>query len=97
MAVGQDQEQIKQQTVEIIPPKPKKQGIKDNTIVIQQEGNNEVNQEKKEITESVEHGSNIDGKEDAEMLDHAEEESQTKIDENEIEYSKTSFIIPSCS
>lgn len=26
-----------------------------------------------------------------------EEESQTKIDENEVEYAKSSFIIPSCS
>lgn len=29
--------------------------------------------------------------------DNENDESQTKIDENEMEYSKTSFIIPSCS
>lgn len=40
--------------------------------------------------------SNIEGKEDMDM-EGLEEESQTKIDETEVEYSKTSFIIPSCS
>ena len=46
---------------------------------------------------SLDQTSNIDGREDIDMLEGEMDESQTKIDENEIEYSKTSFIIPSCS
>lgn len=53
----------------------------------------ELSIEKKDKTETVDMQS--EGKE--EMQELMMEEEANKVDENEVEYSKTSFIIPSCS
>ncbi|CDW80830.1 swi snf and rsc complex subunit ssr2 [Stylonychia lemnae] len=95
-----DSENLKNQpqSLEIVPPKSKRQQSmqKDSSGA---KGGEQFRDQDSERRGSIDQSSNLDPKDELELagVENENEESQTKIDENEMEYSKTSFIIPSCS
>lgn len=87
------------QGLEITGPRPKRQAVqnKDPNAYIKDTMPDFESDRKGSIDDSQAIDGKVDDFGELEGLENEAEDSHTKIDENEMEYSKTSFIIPSCS